>query len=121
LLVLEKGFKAGEGNNVRVFLVSVMHADDVSAQPMLSAPGLVPVSKTLLVDVGDCPTSGATNPGPQVNSLLDNFEGMTLGPDLPGGRRTLVLVSDDNSSSGQVTRVIALAVPLPRIAGNDEP
>jgi hypothetical protein len=121
LLVLEKGFKAGEGNRVRIFLATLKHEDDVSDEPTLAAEGLVPIEKTLLVDVGSCPTSGATNPGPQVNPLLDNFEGMTLGPELEGGRRALVLISDDNLNAVQVTRIIALAVPLPLLAGNDEP
>ncbi len=121
LLVLEKGFKAGEGNRVRIFLATLKHEDDVSDEPVLSAESLVPVEKTLLVDVGACPTSGATNPGPQVNPLLDNFEGMTLGPELDDGRRALILVSDDNSSAVQVTRIIALAVPIPQLVGNDEP
>jgi len=121
LLVLEKGFKAGEGNRVRIFLVTLKHEEDISAEPTLSAAGLVPVEKTLLVDVGNCPTSGATNPGPQVNPLLDNFEGMTLGPELDGGRRALILISDDNGSAAQVTRIIGLAVPIPLLVGNDEP
>lgn len=43
----------------------------------------------------------------QANPLLDNFEGLALGPYLPGGRRALLLQSDDNFDTGQVTRVIA--------------
>jgi hypothetical protein len=121
LLVLEKGFKEGEGNTVRIFLASLKHEEDVSDEPVLSAPDLSPVKKTLLVDVGTCPASGATNPGPQVNPLLDNFEGMTLGPILPGGRRALILISDDNLSAVQVTRVIALSVPVPLLTGSDRP
>ena len=41
---------------------------------------------------------------------LDNVEGMTFGPDLPDGRRTLVLVSDDNFSESQVTQFLAFAL-----------
>ena len=53
---------------------------------------------------------GATTPGTQPNPLLDNYEGLALGPRLPGGRRSLLLQSDDNFSAGQVTRVVALGV-----------
>ncbi len=110
LLVLERGFRSGVGNTVRVFRVSLDGAEDVSDEPSLAAPGLEPVEKELLVDVANCPTGGATTPGTQPNPLLDNYESLALGPRLPGGRRTLLLQSDDNFSAGQVTRVVALGV-----------
>ena len=110
LLVLERGFQSGVGNTVRVFRVSLSGAEDVSDEPSLAAPGLAPVEKELLVDVADCPASGATTPGTQPNPLLDNYESLALGPRLPGGRRALLLQSDDNFSAGQVTRVVALGV-----------
>jgi hypothetical protein len=64
----------------------------------------------LLFDLANCPPSGAQNPGTQPNPLLDNFEGMTLGPKLPSGRQALILISDDNGNASQVGRIIALAV-----------
>ena len=110
LLVLERGFQAGVGNTVRVFRASLDRADDVSNEPSLAAPGLAPVEKELLVDLANCPSGGATTPGTQPNPLLDNYESLTLGPRLPGGRRSLLLQSDDNFSAGQVTRMVALGV-----------
>jgi hypothetical protein len=108
LLVLERGFQSGVGNTVRVYKVSLDGAEDVSDEPSLVAPGLEPVEKELLVDLASCPPSGATTPGTQVNPLLDNYESLALGPRLPGGRRSLLLQSDDNFNAGQVTRVVAL-------------
>jgi 3-phytase len=35
---------------------------------------------------------------------------MTFGPDLPDGRRLLLMVSDDNFSDEQRTQVVAFAV-----------
>ena len=110
LLVLERGFQSGVGNAVRVFRVSLAGAEDLSDEPSLAAPDLEPVRKELLVDLADCPPSDATTPGTQLNPLLDNYEGLALGPRLPGGRRSLLLQSDDNFSAGQVTRVVALGV-----------
>jgi hypothetical protein len=110
LLVLERGFQRGVGNTVRVYRVSLDGAEDVSGEPSLAAPGLEPLKKELLVDLADCPSSGATTPGTQPNPLLDNYESLTLGPRLPGGRRALLLQSDDNFGAGQVTRVVALGV-----------
>lgn len=101
LLVLERGFAAGVGNTVRVYQAWLKGASDT-----------VPAAKTLLVDLADCPPSGAANPGTQANPLLDNVEGMAFGDDLPGGRLELRLISDDNFSAGQVTRLYRLAVDM---------
>ena len=47
-------------------------------------------------------------------SRIDNIEGITWGPRLPGGEHTVILVSDDNFSASQVTQIVALAVRYPR-------
>ena len=114
LLVLERGFQAGVGNTVRVYRASVRDAADVTDAGSLAAPGVGFVPKALLVDVGQCPTAGATNPGTQANPLLDNIEGMAIGHGAGGGRRELFLISDDNFGAGQVTRVYELAVDVGR-------
>jgi len=114
LLVLERGFQAGVGNTVRVYRASVRDAADVTDAGSLAAPGVGFVPKALLVDVGQCPTAGATNPGTQANPLLDNIEGMAIGHGAGGGRRELLLISDDNFGAGQVTRVYELAVDVGR-------
>jgi hypothetical protein len=101
LLVLERGFTAGAGNTVRVYQAF-----------LAGASATVPAAKALVVDLGACPPSGATNPGTQANPLLDNVEGMALGDRLPGGRVELRLISDDNFSATQVTRIYRLAVRL---------
>lgn len=110
LLVLERGFRSGVGNTVRVYGVSLKGAEDVSDRVSLAASGAEPLEKDLLVDLGACPEGGAESPGTQQNELLDNFESLEMGPRLPGGRRSLVLVSDDNFNDVQVTRVVALGV-----------
>ncbi|MFI7604602.1 esterase-like activity of phytase family protein [Micromonospora sp. NPDC049366] len=114
LLALERGFTSGVGNTVRVYRVSATGAPDVSDVPSLStvADPRTWLGKELLVDVADCPPSGATSKQPQPNPLLDNIEGAALGRELPGGRRELYLISDDNGSATQTTRVYALSVKL---------
>lgn len=114
LLALERGFTAGVGNTVRIYRVSLTGAPDVTGLPTLA--GQLPAvfaGKTLLVDLGACPPSGATAKQPQPNPLLDNVEGMALGVRLPAGRRLLQLISDDNGSATQTTRLYALSVALP--------
>jgi hypothetical protein len=110
LLVVERGFVPGRGNTVRLFRVALATARDVADQTTLAAPDLTPVEKALVVDLAGCPAGGVRHPGPQPNPLLDNYEGMALGPTLPDGRRVLLLVSDDNFGADQVTRLLALAI-----------
>ncbi|MGC7093266.1 esterase-like activity of phytase family protein [Amycolatopsis lurida] len=82
-LVMERSFVTGVGNKVRIFEID------------LAKPG----KKKLVTDLS---TLGL--------STVDNVEGMTWGPRLPSGERSLVLVSDNNFAATQVTQVIALAL-----------
>lgn len=41
---------------------------------------------------------------------LDNVEGITLGPKLPDGRQSVVLVSDNNFATTQITQFLLLAM-----------
>ncbi|BCB79240.1 esterase-like activity of phytase family protein [Phytohabitans flavus] len=114
LLAMERGFTAGVGNTVRVYLVNATGAPDVTGVASLSTvtDSRTWVGKELLVDIADCPPSGAVAKQPQPNPLLDNIEAMALGEALPGGRRLLWLLSDDNGGATQITRVYALSVKL---------
>ena len=96
VLVLERSYSQGEGNKVRVYEADLSAATNILDAPIGAAR---PVAKRLLVDLDDVGLS-----------TIDNVEGMTWGPRLPSGERTLVLVSDDNFDSRQVTQVITLAV-----------
>jgi hypothetical protein len=95
LLSLEREFVEGFGNEVQLFLVDTDGATDVSGVESLAAGGWTPVRKTLLYDFGS-----AFEP--------DNLEGVTFGPELPDGDRTLVVVSDDNFDEKQATQIVAL-------------
>jgi hypothetical protein len=112
LLALERGFTSGAGNTVRVYHASTRGARDVSGIASLTSASGAALRKRLLVDVVTCPPSGATAKQPQPNPLLDNIEGMALGPRTAGGRHTLFLISDDNGNPLQTTRVYAFAVAL---------
>jgi 3-phytase len=41
---------------------------------------------------------------------LDDVEGLTFGPRLPDGRRSVVLVSDDNFAASQFTQLLLFAL-----------
>ncbi len=113
LVSMERTFVPDVGNTIRVFSVSLRHATDVTAAASLKdAPAKVFVQKKLLFDLVNCPPSGATALQPQPNPLLDNVEALALGGNLPGGRRQLYLLSDDNNGPKQITRFYSLAVDL---------
>ena len=101
LLVLERSFSIGQGNTVRLYLADITGATDVLGHDALSREPYTPVTKHLLLDFADLPLR-----------LVDNLEGLAYGPDLPDGRRTLVLVSDNNFNPLQITQVIALALDV---------
>lgn len=96
LLVLERAFVDGVGNKIRIYEADLAGATDVLDAPLAAAR---PVTKRLLVDLADIGLGA-----------IDNVEGMTWGPRLASGERTLILVSDNNFSEKQITQIIALAV-----------
>lgn len=102
-LVLERASIYSDNNwKARIYLVNLHGATDVLGRDSLadtSAQPVQPVGKTLVTDLSDVPGL----------ARVDNVEGITLGPRLPDGRRTVVLVSDDNFAARQVTQFIAFA------------
>ncbi|QNP72565.1 esterase-like activity of phytase family protein [Streptomyces roseirectus] len=113
LLVLERGFTAGVGNTVRLYLADPRRASDTrDVEHLTGQAGVRLVRKTLLADIVDCPSLGATAKQPQPNPLLDNIEGMAVTGRAPGrpGTFRVTLVSDDNQNAVQTTRFYFLRV-----------
>ena len=111
LLALEREYVENKAdarasvNRVRIVHVSLSGATDISGFDSLNAArGVVPVARTLLLDLAD--VKGLS----PALATLENFEGMTLGPRLPDGRATLVLVSDDNFNPLQRTVFLLFAI-----------
>jgi 3-phytase len=104
LLTMERSFSVGApdtGNTIKLFSVKVAGATNVNGADSLAGrlDSIRPVQKTLLLDLD---TLGIP---------LDNVEGMTLGPKLPDGRQSLVLVSDNNFAAAQFTQFLLFAIP----------
>jgi hypothetical protein len=100
-VMLERSFANGVGNTIRLYLADLSGATNVQGIDDLDNVAFTPMSKTFLADLS---ALGVTS---------DNVEGITWGPTLETGERTLVLVADNNFSTGQVTQFIVLAVPEP--------
>lgn len=111
LLVLERAYveeKSTGGrsaNAIRIFHVHLDTASDVSGRWSLTEGAAVePLKKTLVLDLA---TLAPRLPPRLAN--LENFEAMSFGPPLADGRRTLLLLSDNNCSDTQVTALVVLA------------
>lgn len=98
-LVVERSFVTGVGNKVRIFEISTRGATNVARHDSLADENVRSVRKKLVADLSDFGLS-----------TVDNIEGMTWGPKLRSGERTLLLVSDDNFAASQVNQVVALAI-----------
>jgi hypothetical protein len=88
LIAMERSFSVGApgtGNTIRLYKVAL-------------PGGASPVEKTLLLDLAD------------LHLPLDNVEGMTFGPRLQDGRRSVVLVSDNNFAASQFTQFLLFAL-----------
>ena len=86
LIAMERSFSVGApgtGNTIKLYKVDLR--------------GTV-ARKTLLLDLDE------------LGIPLDNVEGLTFGPRLRHGRRSLVLVSDDNFAAAQFTQFLLFAV-----------
>ena len=104
-LALERSFVSGlvtpvsaTGNGLKIYQIDTAGATDVSGLSSLTGQNYTAVSKELVFDLG---TLGIP---------LDNLEGVTFGPTLENGRRSLILVSDNNFSPTQFTQFIAFQI-----------
>jgi hypothetical protein len=96
MLVLERAYSLGVGNSLRLYAIDTRGAPDTLRLDSLRDAAVPPLPKRLLADFAHLGLA-----------RLDNTEGMCWGPRLPGGRRSLVVVSDDNFSARQVTQFAA--------------
>lgn len=105
-LVMERSFSVGAGNTILIYEAEINDATDVKRIPALVDPTtgdpvpFEPLEKRLIINFAD------------FGIVPDNIEGMTLGPTLPDGRQSLVIVSDNNFAADQETQVIVLALEL---------
>lgn len=107
MLVLERAYMAGHGpatsNSLRLYLIDTRLGSDTLGLPTLQPGGYQPVAKMLLADFSAFTGAGT---GPRLDRL-DNTEGMSWGPRLASGNRSLHFISDDNFSSRQITQWLA--------------
>ena len=84
------------GTGAKIFEVVIGNATDTTNIASLKGniSQVQPLRKKLLLDLEE------------LGIYLDNLEGMTLGPRLPDGSQSLLLISDDNFNEEQISQLL---------------
>lgn len=107
-LSLERSFLGLAGLKAKIYQIATGGATDTSRVVSLKGElrGIEPVKKKLLFDLSE------------IGIALDNLEAMTLGPRLPDGSQSLILLSDDNFQEQQVTQFLLFRLKTERQSGS---
>jgi hypothetical protein len=115
-LVIERDGNAGTAAAFKkIFAIDIAAATDIRSIPRLpttgTPDGVVPVSKTLFLDLLDPAfgLAGATFP--------EKIEGLAFGPDLRDGRHLLIVTNDNDFVPTQPNRFLAFAVDRADLPG----
>jgi hypothetical protein len=98
-IVIERAFSTGRGpSDIRVYIADMKGAEDISSKSLKQSPPAHPVTKKLLLDMNT------------LGRYIDNIEGVTFGPVLPGGNPTLLFVADDNFATKEKSQFLLFEV-----------
>ena len=100
LLVIERSFSTGRlACTIKLFLADLNNATDIKKMPSLKLNNsFVPATKKLLLNMDD------------LGIYIDNVEGVTFGPVLPNGHKTLLFVADNNFNPLEKTQFLLFEV-----------
>jgi hypothetical protein len=99
LLVVERSYSTGtQACTIKLFLCDFKKATNVKNLDSLQNQNLELASKKLVLNMDD------------LGIFIDNIEGITFGPKLANGNKSLILISDNNFSERQKTQVIIFEV-----------
>jgi len=99
-LVLERSFSEGSfKNTIKIYLADFTDATDVAATEGLHLNKMHrPAVKKLLYNTDN------------LGTYIDNVEGITFGPLLPNGHRSLILIADNNFKSFERSQVFLFEI-----------
>lgn len=99
LLVIERSFSTGRiPCTIKVFIADLNKATDISSDILKNNQSFVPAKKSLLLNMDD------------LGIYTDNIEGVTFGPVLPNGHKTLLFVADNNFNALERAQVLLFEV-----------
>ncbi|TDE29786.1 esterase-like activity of phytase family protein [Flavobacterium ranwuense] len=95
LLVVERSYSTGtQACTIKVFLCDLKKATNVKNYASLKNQKFELASKKLILNMDN------------LGIFIDNIEGLTFGPKLANGNRSIIFVSDNNFSDKQKTQVL---------------
>lgn len=99
LLVMERSFSTGRiPCTIKLFIADFEDATDISLLSLKDKPYFKAVKKTLLLNMDS------------LGIYTDNIEGVTFGPLLPNGHKTLIFIADNNFSALEKAQVLLFEV-----------
>ena len=100
LLVIERSFSTGRiACSIKLFIADLSKATDIkNLQSLKNTDTFTAASKKLLLNMDELAIS------------TDNIEGVTFGPLLPNGHKTLLFISDNNFNPLQQTQLLLFEV-----------
>ncbi len=105
---LERSYASGYddgGNDIKLYKIDLTAATQVQEESSLIEKEFIPVKKTLLLDFNSIREK-------LPSKTIDNIEGITFGPLLNNGKRSLIVVSDNNFNAfgAQITQLILFSI-----------
>lgn len=99
LLVIERSFSTGRlPCTIRIFTADLNGATDISMSTLKGNHSFIPAKKMLVLNMDD------------LGIYTDNIEGVTFGPLLPNGHKTLLFIADNNFTVIEKTQVLLFEV-----------
>jgi len=100
LLVLERSYSTGRlACTIKVFLADLSSAEDIeNINSLKDKKGIKIASKQLLLNMDD------------LGIYIDNVEGITFGPQLSDGKRSLLFIVDNNFNPLEKTQVLLFEI-----------
>lgn len=99
LLLIERSFSTGRiACTIKLFIADLSNATDISSTTLKGNRSFTPVRKQLLLNMDD------------LGIYTDNIEGVTFGPVLPNGHKTLLFVADNNFNMLEKSQILLFEV-----------
>lgn len=100
LLFVERSYSLGRTDcNIRVYIGNVLKASNIiSVSSLKQLKGFIPINKTLLFNMDD------------LGMYIGNIEGVSFGPSLSNGHRTLIFVADNNFRATEKTQFLLFEI-----------